>query len=65
MRGVHCWQWELLPVAGFGGDDVSDAAAGVRNVAGVARNDVEVELRHGLALRALEGEWIMRFFGER
>jgi hypothetical protein len=40
---------ELLPVAGFGGNDVADAAAGVGNVAGVARDDVEMELGHGLA----------------
>jgi len=43
-------QWRfLLPVAGFGGDDVADAAAGVGDVADVARDRVEVELRHGLA----------------
>ena len=39
----------LLPVAGFGGEDVADAAAGVGDVAGVARDDLELELGHGLA----------------
>ena len=38
-----------MPVAGFGWDDVTDAAAGVRNVPGVTWNDVEMELQHGLA----------------
>lgn len=39
----------LLPVVGLGWDDVADAAAGIGDVAGVARDDVEVELGHGLA----------------
>ena len=36
------------PVAGFGGDYVADAAAGVGDVAGVAGGDVEMDLRDGL-----------------
>ena len=33
----------------FGGDDVADAVAGIRDVSCVAGDDVEMELRHGLA----------------
>lgn len=39
----------FLPVAGFGGDDVANAAAWVRDVAGVAWDDVKMKLRNGLA----------------
>jgi len=39
----------LFPIAGFGGDDVADAAARVGDVIGVTRNHVEVELGDGLA----------------
>ena len=38
-----------LPVAGFGGDNVTDAAAGIGDVAGVTRDYVEMELGNGLA----------------
>jgi hypothetical protein len=37
------------PVTGLRRDDVADAASRVWNVAGVPRDDVEVEVRHGLA----------------
>ena len=38
-----------LPVPGFAGDYMPNAAAGVRHVAGIPRYDMEMELRHGLS----------------
>lgn len=38
----------LVPIAGFGGDDLADAAVGVGDVASVSGDTVEVELLHGL-----------------
>jgi len=44
------WTPDLdLPIPCLGLDDLPDAAAGIGHVAGVARDDVEMELHHGLA----------------
>ena len=39
---------ERLPVASFVWNDEADTAPGISNIAGVARDNVEMELGHGL-----------------
>lgn len=43
------YYFPLLPITGFGRDEIADAATGINHVAGVAWDDVEMNLRHSLA----------------